>query len=185
LTGGAVRYRFYSAAGLEPGQVGRIILFCALSFGVGIVSVSGLSLLIDAPTLASLIRLPGVELRGLGVFCLIAIAGFLVTTALRRQPIRMGGLRLRLPSFRLAILQLLLATTDITVSAAVLWALLPPTHLSFLAFVGVYAGALALGVASHIPGGIGVFEGVVILAVGRHMPPDTVAAALLLYRAIY
>ena len=185
LTGGAVRYRFYSAAGLEPGQVGRIILFCALSFGVGIVSVSGLSLLIEAPTLASLIRLPEIELRALGVLCLIAIAGFLVATALRRQPIRIGGLRLRLPSFRLAILQLLLATTDITVSAGVLWALLPPTHLSFFAFVGVYAGALALGVASHIPGGIGVFEGVVILAVGRHMPPDTVAAALLLYRAIY
>ncbi|MEA2783455.1 MAG: phosphatidylglycerol lysyltransferase [Rhodospirillaceae bacterium] len=184
LTGGAVRYRFYSAAGLEPGKIGRIILFCAVSFVLGILSVLGLSLLFETQAVAMLIRLPANELRVIGVLCLLAIAGSLVLCALR-DSLQLGSLRIKLPSLPLALMQLLLATIDITVSAAVLWVLLPPAQIDFGAFVAVYAVAIALGTASHVPGGIGVFEGAIMLAVGRHVRLDDVAAALLLYRAIY
>jgi phosphatidylglycerol lysyltransferase len=185
LTGGAVRYRFYSAAGLKPGDVARVIMFCAVSFGLGVVAVAGPLLLIEASTIASLTQLPLMALRAFGILCVLAIAGYLVLSALRHQPIVLGGLRLRLPSLRLGIVQLLLATTDIVVSATVLWTLLPPMQIDFFSFVAIYAAAIALGVASHVPGGLGVFEGIVMLAVGRHVPLDAIAAALLLYRAVY
>src|SRR5262249_18350168 len=105
------------------------------------------------------------------------------------KAVQLGPLRLRLPSLRLALLQLALAVVDITVSAAVVWVLLPPaiSHgpIGFVAFAAIYAVAIALGVASHLPGGIGVFEGTVMLAFGHHVPLNPLAAALLLYRAIY
>ena len=33
LSGGAVRYRLYTAAGLSPGQIARVILFISVAFG--------------------------------------------------------------------------------------------------------------------------------------------------------
>jgi phosphatidylglycerol lysyltransferase len=185
LTGGAVRYRFYSAAGLQPGEIGRIIFFCAVAFLLGIVSVTGLALLIAAPGLAELLRMTALELRLLGLLCLAGIGAFLGFSAFGPGWIGRGSLRLRVPSLPLALLQVALAIIDIVVSAAVLWVLLPSGPIGFIAFAAIYAVATALGVASHLPAGIGVFEGTVMLAFGRHVPLDALAAALLLYRAIY
>ena len=95
LTGGTIRYRFYSAAGLEPGKIARVILFCAASFVVGIFSVLGLALLFETRAVAVLIRLPVNELRLIGVLCLLAIAGFLVLCAIR-DSLRLGSLRIKL-----------------------------------------------------------------------------------------
>ena len=36
LSGGAVRYRLYTAAGLSPGQIARATLFISIAFGVGL-----------------------------------------------------------------------------------------------------------------------------------------------------
>lgn len=185
LTGGAVRYRFYSAAGLRPGDIGRVILFCAVSFGLGVAAVAGASLLFEASALSALVRQPPWVLQALGSGCLAAIAGFVGLCASGRPGLALGSLRLQLPGSRLGFLQLALATADIGFSAAVLWALLPPMPIGFAAFAGVYAVAIVLGVASHVPAGIGVFEGGILLALGHKVPLDTLAAALLLYRAVY
>jgi phosphatidylglycerol lysyltransferase len=71
LTGGAVRYRFYSAAGLQPGETARVVLFCALAFTLGIASVGGLGFVIAAPLLAELVRLPPFGVRLIGA-CLLS-----------------------------------------------------------------------------------------------------------------
>ena len=170
LTGGAVRYRFYSAAGLQPREIARVILFCVLAFALGIASVAGLPLLIAAPVLAELVPLPPFGLRLIGLGLLAATGGFLALCAFGPDFVGREPLRVPLPSLRLALLQLALAVIDIGVSAAVLWVLLPPMPIGFVAFAAVYAAAIALGVASHVPGGVGVFEGAILLVFGRHVP---------------
>jgi len=185
LTGGAVRYRFYAAVGLKPGQIARVILFCAVSFGLGVLGVAGLSLLLRAVTLARLVNLPPVALVAFGSFGVATIITFLCLCAFRARPLKILGREVELPGLRLAIVQLLLAFFDITISAAALWVLLPPLPIGFLDFAAIYAGAIGLAVASHMPGGLGVFEGAIMLSVGRHGALDAIAAALLLYRMIY
>jgi phosphatidylglycerol lysyltransferase len=94
-------------------------------------------------------------------------------------------LRIALPDGGLALSQLCLTAIDIVAAGAALWILLPGPRVDFATFSAVFAVATALGVISHVPGGIGVFEAVVVFALGRHVSPTHVAAALLTYRGIY
>ena len=82
-------------------------------------------------------------------------------------------------------MQLRLTAIDVIVAGAALWVLLPGQRIDFATFSAVFAVATALGVISHVPGGIGVFEAVVVFALGRHVSPTLVAAALLTYRGVY
>jgi hypothetical protein len=52
LSSGAVRYRFYSGWGLGAGDVARVILFCAMTVGLGLATLGGLALLLS-PDLAT------------------------------------------------------------------------------------------------------------------------------------
>ena len=45
---GAVRYRLYSAAGLSPGQIARVIFFIAIAFGIGLATIAALGLVLRA-----------------------------------------------------------------------------------------------------------------------------------------
>ena len=98
---------------------------------------------------------------------------------------RRGPIDIDVPGAPLVLVLILLAAIDVLAAAATLWVLLPPLGISFFAFAAIYATALALGVLSHIPGGLGVFELAILYAVGGIAPLNAVAAALVIYRAIY
>lgn len=184
LTGGAVRLRVYGAAGMESGQVARLMAFVASGFGLGITAIGALGLLWGADAARSLLPLPAELLRALALLVLIGIGALLLLCA-RGQPLRVAGRSLVLPSWRLAAAQLLVSAADILCTAAVLWVLLPPSSVSFGVFLAFFALAIALGVISHVPGGIGVFEAVMLLAFRGSLPAEQMAGALVLYRAIY
>jgi phosphatidylglycerol lysyltransferase len=103
----------------------------------------------------------------------------------RRTPLRLGPIELAPPGVHVVLVQLGLAAVDILAVATALWILLPAAGISFIAFAAVYAAALTLGVLSHVPGGLGVFEVAILYAIGNKAPPSAVAAALVIYRAIY
>ena len=185
FTGGAVRWRIYAAAGLEPPRITRAILFVTASFVLGLFAVAGLGLLLEADRMAEWFGLPAPLLRGLALVGLLALAGAAVAGRIWRGR-RLGRFVLRAPPLRLVAFQGLVSLVDIGAAAAVLWLLLPPGAVDLPAFMALYAVAIAIGAASHLPGGIGVFEAVVLLAFrNTAVPLDQVAAALVLYRAIY
>jgi len=99
--------------------------------------------------------------------------------------LRLGPIELAPPGVHVVLVQLGLAAVDILAAATALWILLPAAGISFIAFAAVYATALTLGVLSHVPGGLGVFEVAILYAIGNKAPPSAVAAALVIYRAIY
>ncbi|HSW12978.1 MAG TPA: bifunctional lysylphosphatidylglycerol flippase/synthetase MprF [Solimonas sp.] len=186
LTGGAVRLRLYTAAGIDAAGVGRVIAFIALAFGGGILAVGAAALLWGAPQIAPIAGLSVEVLRGIAGAILGLTAGLILLCALRREWLLFGRWTLRLPGPGLAAAQLLFSALDILAAAAALWFLLPATEgVSFVALTAFYAIAITLAVISHVPGGLGVFEAVILLAYRGHAPLEQVAGALVLYRAIY
>ncbi|WP_234266336.1 bifunctional lysylphosphatidylglycerol flippase/synthetase MprF [Hydrogenophaga sp. NFH-34] len=184
LTGGAVRLRLYGAAGLEAGQISRVIAFNAVGFTAGIAVVGAAALVWRAGAVADLLGWPPDLLRAAGVVTLLVAAAAL-GAFWRGGTWKLRGWSVRLPSASLAMQQLLISALDVTAAAAALWVLLPAGSVAFPTFVGFYALAIAVGVISHVPGGLGVFEAVLLLALGKQVPADQLVGALVLYRVIY
>jgi phosphatidylglycerol lysyltransferase len=185
LSGGAVRYRIYTAAGLSPGQIARVILFISVAIGLGLAMLAGIGLVLCADRVGETVGTPSAPLRAAGAALLVMATGFLAFLAIRRRPLAIGRLRVEPPGAALILSQIAVTTADLLAATAVLWVLLPPTGIGFFAFAVVFAAALGLGVLSHVPGGLGVFELVILYAVGSRAPVSAVAAALVTYRAIY
>ncbi len=185
FSGGAVRYRIYTAAGLSPGQIGRLILFISVAVGIGLATISGLGLVICADRVGSMLGTSPEPLFAAAALLLGLATVFLGFCATRRRSLAIGPINIEPPGPALILTQLALTTTDVLAAAAVLWVLLPPTGIGFFAFAAVFAAALALGILSHIPGGLGVFEVAILYAVGSKAPVSAVAAALVAYRGIY
>ena len=185
FSGGAVRYRLYTAAGLSPGQIARVILFISVAFGVGLAAIAALGLILHAKELGRLLGTSPEPLGGLAAVVLAPAVAFLILCATRQTPLRRGRIEIDPPGATLVLTQILLTVIDVFAAAATLWVLLPTPGVGFFTFAVIYATALALGVLSHIPGGLGVFEIAILYTVGGEARSSAVAAALVAYRAIY
>lgn len=185
LTGGAIRYRFYGRVGFEPADVARIVAFITIAFGLGLSGVTALGLIFDPVDVAAPVGLPPAILVAIGGAILAGLAGLFAWSALGSGRIGWRGLAITLPAPRIMLMQFAGTLIDVATSAAVLWVLLPQTDVGFPAFVAIYAVAVGLGVASHVPAGLGVFEAVIVAVIGRTAPVDQVLSALFLYRVIY
>lgn len=185
LTGGAVRMRLYSAAGIEANKVAQVIAFNASAFGFGTAAFGAAGLLWGAEGVAELAHIPAWLLRVVAAALLFGVVWFIVLSARRREVMIAWRWKLRLPPAGLAVQQLLISALDLLASAAALWLLLPPGAVEPPAFVAWYSIALVLGLISHVPGGLGVFEAVILLACGDRVPVEQVLSALVLYRVIY
>lgn len=185
FSGGAVRYRLYTAAGLSPDKIARVVLFLSIAFGVGLSIIAALSIVLHASEVSRLVGLSPQPLRAIAAIVLTLTSGFLIFCAVRRTPWRRGAIDIDAPGATLMLIQVLLTAIDVLAAAATLWVLLPSMGIGFFAFAAIYSVALALGVLSHVPGGLGVFEVAILYAVGSSAPVDAVAAALVTYRGIY
>lgn len=185
FSGGAVRYRLYTAAGLAPGQIARVILFISVGFGVGLAAIAALGLAVHAREVSHLLGASPEPLYAIAATSLTVAGGFLIFCATRRAPLRRGPIDIDPPGATLVLTQIVLTAVDVLAAATTLWVLLPSVGTSFFAFAAIYATALALGVLSHIPGGLGIFELAILYAVGDKAPASAVAAALVTYRAVY
>jgi phosphatidylglycerol lysyltransferase len=188
LSGGVVRMRMYSAAGVEPAQVARVIVFNAAAFGLGIAPFGAVGLLWGAQDVGAALHAPPWLLRLVALLLLAAVGGFLVLCARTRHDGRDAAApswRTQLPPPELALRQLAISAVELLASALVLWVLLPPGGPAFPAFLAFYALAITAGILTHVPGGVGVFEAVMLVAAGHGAPRDATLAALLLNRGIY
>src|SRR5215831_11958774 len=137
LTGGAVRLRFYGAAGVEPGALTRAIGFNAVAFAVGIVATGAISTLFAAGQAAAISHVPVGILRAAAVLVIVAL-GVVLWRCARGDAF--------MPTVGVAVRQLLLSFVDIGASAAAMWFLLPEGAVSLPAFITFYSVAVVLGV---------------------------------------
>ena len=186
LSGSAIRYRFYNAWGFSAGKVAQIITFCNISFWIGLFAVGGLTFSIEPLTVPKQLRLPFESIHPVGYAFLVAIAAYLIWSAIGQKSLRIKSWVLPHLPLPLAIAQIAVTSFDWMLAAAVLYVLLPPTAaLSFWGFLGIFLLAQLTGIISNVPGGLGVFETVLILLLSPPIASDTLLGALLAYRAIY
>ncbi|WP_462382364.1 bifunctional lysylphosphatidylglycerol flippase/synthetase MprF [Pseudomonas sp. Marseille-QA0892] len=193
LSGGSVRYRLYSREGLGALQVARMTVFASLSLGLALPPLAAIAALSDLSAAQGALKVPSPIIAAVSVAILVLYVLAMVIVRWRRlaeKPspesllTRVGRVTLRLPTFRLAMLQLLITLLDVLAAAAVLYLLIPESP-PFGTFLLVYLLALAAGVLSHVPGGVGVFEAVFLAAFAGQLGAAPLAAGLLVYRLIY
>jgi uncharacterized membrane protein YbhN (UPF0104 family) len=182
LSSGTVRYRFYSKLGLGEGEVARIVIFSATTVALGLLSVAGAAGAIQPVDIGAFVGLPTWLAATLGGLALLAVVAYVVFTARVGGSVRILGRTLRLPSARVAALQVAVGCTNYLLVAATLHALLgEDVAVSFLSFASLYAVANVLGILSHVPGGLGVLEAVVLAA----LPHAGAVSALIAFRVVY
>ncbi len=186
ISGGSVRYRLYSAAGLHAGEIARLIVFWDFAVWLGYFLLGGVVLLLVGVALPPTLHLHLVNARPIGALFALVAATFFIWSALRQEPLRIRGREIQLPGPRLSLLAGLASCLDWSAVAGILYALLPPHRgLTFPAFLGVFLLAQTIGLLSQVPGGLGVFETVMIILLGPLIPAPQLVGALLAYRAIY
>jgi phosphatidylglycerol lysyltransferase len=184
LSGGSVRYRMYSALGLRAVEIGEIVVFCTLSYALGVCLDAGLMLVI-VPAMAGVLHVPRSLALLIGAALVAVPTLYLAATLIRRRPIRLGRYHLRLPSVRIGVAQIALASIDQVLAGAVLYALLAPgQHIAFVDFLGVYLVAAPASVLSLVPGGLGVLETLIVLLLAQ-APKGAILGTLVAYRFIY
>ncbi len=185
FTGAAIRFRLYATAGVTAIDVATISAFCSLSLGIGLATVTGLSLFFAPEHAAQILHLHYNWSLLAGLVLLGAVAAYAAWAALARGTLELRGWALRAPGPAIGLAQIVVSVADLSLSSAVLWSLLPvDAHIGFVTFLGTYAAAVIAGIVSHVPGGVGVFEAVMLLALPG-VPPDALLGSLLAYRGVY
>jgi uncharacterized membrane protein YbhN (UPF0104 family) len=182
LSSGAVRYRFYTRWGASPGDVAKIVVFCGITVGLGLMILGGCATLIRYDLASRVTGLPEAACIGLGIICLATAAAYVALSAWRRHPFRVRHWTVEIPPPRLALAQVVVGPTNFAFVAACLYHALAATGtVAYLEVAAVYVIANVTSLISHVPGGLGVIETVV-----RYLLPDsTVIGALIAFRAVY
>ena len=189
LTGATARYRFYSRWGLSNDEIGRVVGFYNATFGLGLLLLGGWSLLVAPPE--ALVTLRGHEWAApLGALFLALPAGYLIASAVRREPIRLFGTSFTLPSPALVGAQFALSTVDWALAALILWILIPAPRPPFLETMSAFLTAQFVGLIFQVPGALGVLEAGMLLLLGsavevHRVDKPKLLVALVAYRAIY
>ncbi|MBP1884334.1 lysylphosphatidylglycerol synthase domain-containing protein [Sinorhizobium mexicanum] len=182
LSSGAVRYRFYSRWGLNAEEVAKIILFCGVTVGLGLITLAGLCCLIVPAGPARIIGLSQTGVLIFGASCIAASGGYLVLARFFKGSVRVFRWNFEMPSPRIAICQVIVGTVNfLFVSACLHQLLLAFGNPGFFDTATAYVSANAAALVSHVPGGIGVIEATVAFLLGS----SAGIGALIAFRAIY
>jgi uncharacterized membrane protein YbhN (UPF0104 family) len=186
VSGAAVRYRLYAHWGLTPLQIAKVVAFCSLTFGLGGMVLGGAILFLEPGSIPFFgEHLPHYVMYAVGAG-LWAIVGAYVTLAKVFGSVKLFGHMVELPGWRMAIIQVILATVDVAITASIFYALLPHTAgLTWLIFLGVYVASYTAGLAANLPGGIGVFDTAMLLGLAPYLEAPKVVGAILVFRLYY
>ena len=186
LAGGSIRYRFYTAWGFSPLEVARIVLFCGLTFWLGLCALGGVVFVVEPMTFPDLLHLPFRSVWPLGLASLLLVGGYGFLALVRKRPFVIRGWELPLPAARLAAGQIVVGVLDWALAGAVLYVLLPSeAKLSYPGFLGIFLLANVAGLISQVPGGLGVFETIVIVSLADKASPGAVFGSLIAFRGVY
>ena len=186
VSGAAVRYRLYAHWGLSPLEIGKTVAFCSLTFALGGMVLGGAILFLEPRTIPFFgqhLPLWGLYAIGVGLWAIVLAY---VTLARVLGSIRLMGNNIDLPGWRMAIVQVALATVDVAVTATIFFALLPDAPgLTWPIFLGVYVASYTAGLAANLPGGIGVFDTAMLFGLEAYVDAPHIVGAIVVFRLYY
>lgn len=185
ISGGALRYRIYSAFGLDAFEVATISTYIAMALGTGLTLIGLGALSLHPLVVAHLLPFSPEVIRFGALAILVAAASLITAFSIGQWRLKIWRFDLHLPGPRSLSAQLGVTVIDVLAAAFALWILMPEGTPPLGAFIAIYAIATMVGVLSHVPGGIGVFETVIIGTLPASVAISDAAAALVLFRIIY
>ncbi len=185
FTGGAVRYRIYSAWGLNAIDVAKICFLAGLTFWLGNAAVLGLGIAYHPEAAASIDQLP-VWLNRAGGVRHHRRAGRLCGLGLGQpRVVGRGPWTVTLPGGPLTLLQIAIGIVDLGFCSLAMYVLMPDEpNLGFVVVAVIFVSATLLGFASHSPGGLGVFDAAMLVGLWQ-MDREELLAGMLLFRVLY
>jgi len=185
FSGGAVRYRIYSAYGLSAVEVAKLCFIAGLTFWLGNATVLGLSIAIEPHAARPITQLPFWLNRGIAIAILLVLASYVSWVWTAPRVIGKGEWTVRLPNGPSTLLQICIGIADLGFCALAMYMLLPgDPNIGFVTLLVVFVTATLLGFASHAPGGLGVFDAAMLVALWQFDREDLLAG-LLLFRLLY
>jgi hypothetical protein len=185
FTGGAVRYRIYSAYGLDAVEVAKICFVAGLTFWLGNATVLGLGITIDPVAASAIDQLPIFPNRCIGIGLLLILTSYVAWVWSGPREIGRGGWKVKLPNGPTTMLQIVIGIVDLGFCALAMYMLLPgEPNIGFITVSVIFVSATLLGFASHAPGGLGVFDAAMMVALWQ-FDKESVLAGLLLFRVLY
>jgi hypothetical protein len=185
FTGGAVRYRIYSAWGLSAIEVTKICFLAGLTFWLGNATVLGLGIAYVPSAATAIDQLPAWLNRGGAVLILAVLALYVIWVWQHPRVVGREDWRVTLPSGPLTLLQIAIGMVDLGFCALAMYMLMPQEpNIGFVSLAVIFVSATLLGFASHAPGGIGVFDTAMLVALWQ-FDKEELLAGLLLFRLLY
>ena len=185
FTGGAVRYRIYSAWGLTAVDVAKVCFIAGLTFWLGNATVLGLGIAWQPLAASAIDQLPGWLNRGVAILTLIVLATYVAWVWRKPRIVGRDGWQVKLPDGKLTLLQIAIGIVDLGFCAMAMWILMPEEpHIGFVTLAVIFVSATLLGFASHSPGGLGVFDAAMLTALWT-FDKEQLVAGLLLFRLLY
>lgn len=180
LSSGTLRYRLYSGFGLSAAEVGKVVLFCGLTVGLGLLGLAGIALLWRPDINLGSFALAPMAARGVGALCFLLVAAYVLLAWRREKPFSIRGHAFEMPDVKTAAAQVVIGTMNFAFVAGTLHHLLAGA-VHYSETIAAYVLANITGLVSHVPGGIGVLE-YVISSLVTH---GNVVGALIAFRILY
>jgi uncharacterized membrane protein YbhN (UPF0104 family) len=185
FTGGAVRYRIYSAWGLNAIDVAKICFIAGLTFWLGNAAVLGIGIAYHPEAASSVDQLPSWLNRVIAIAIIVGLVAYVVWVWVRPRNVGRGPWTVVLPGGPLTLLQIAIGIVDLGFCALAMYTLVPDEpNLGFVVVAVIFVSATLLGFASHSPGGLGVFDAAMLVGLWQ-MDKEDLLAGMLLFRVLY
>ena len=185
FTGGAVRYRIYSAYGLNAIDVAKICFLAGLTFWLGNAAVLGLGITYHPEAAASIDQLPVWLNRIVAIAIILGLIAYVGWVWSKPRSVGRGPWSVVLPGGPLTLLQIMIGIIDLSFCALAMYVLVPDEpNLGFVVVAVIFVSATLLGFASHSPGGLGVFDAAMLVGLWQ-MDREDLLAGMLLFRMLY
>ncbi|MBO5284858.1 MAG: UPF0104 family protein [Alphaproteobacteria bacterium] len=186
VSGGAVRYRFYSRWGITPANIVKMVTFSGFTYLVACFFLIIIGYVLtpehafggnDSTKVSTLVTM---------ILSVIGILIYLWGSLNYKKAIVIKGVDFKMPDFKLALEQIFIGSIDIVMASLVLYSVLISfVEIDFVTFMGAFIIAQVLGVYSQVPGGLGVFELVFSNILPGQDNQAILFGALIAYRIIY
>jgi hypothetical protein len=185
FSGGAVRYRVYSAWGLSAIDVAKICFVAGLTFWLGNATVLGLGIAYQPLAATAIDQLPAWLNRAGAIAVLVVLTLYVIWVWWRPRVVGRDGWSVTLPGGPLTLLQIGIGIVDLGFCALAMYMLVPDEpNTGFVTVAVIFVAATLLGFASHAPGGLGVFDAAMMVALWQ-FDKEELLAGLLLFRLLY
>jgi len=185
FTGGAVRYRIYSAWNLSAVDVAKIVFLAGLTFWLGNLAVLGMGIAYHPEAASAINQVPPAVNRVLAYVVLAGLVGYVIWVWMKPRSVGRGPWSVVLPGGPLTLLQIAIGIVDLGFCALAMYLLVPNTPgVDFVTVAVVFVAATLLGFASHSPGGLGVFDAAMLVGL-EMMDQEQLLAGMLLFRVLY